>query len=106
MRSSPPSSNTSASGPTPPRRSSRWVAALSLPTACAIGFGSGCAPKVQLVPMPDSPALVLEGQGKVRISMYDPEAGKLLEVGWVDASQLAGLTVVDFNWTVATRPVQ
>lgn len=98
--------NGSATGWTSRRRSAPWAAALSLPIASALASGLGCESKVRLVPMPDSPALVLEAKGTLRVAMYDPQAGKLVQVGWIDATDLVGLTVVDYDWTVETRPVQ
>lgn len=56
---------------------------------------SGCAPKY--VAAPDSPMLILESRGAVRVAMMDGD--EMVEVGWVDAAELEGQTVVRYDWT-------
>jgi hypothetical protein len=56
---------------------------------------TGCGPR--FVPAPDSPMLILEARGKVRVAMDDN--GTLVEIGWIDAAELNGQTVVQFDWT-------
>jgi hypothetical protein len=41
--------------------------------------------------------LVLEARGMVRVAMDD--GGKLVEVGWIDARELEGQTVVQYDWS-------
>jgi hypothetical protein len=62
------------------------VAAL-LPTACG----------PQFVRAPDSPMLVLEARGSVRVAMRDRE--EMVDIGWIDARELEGQTVVRYDWT-------
>ena len=63
-----------------------WVAALASLNACGPRY----------VAAPDSPMLVLEGKGSVRVAMLD---GKdMVDVGWIDAAQLEGQTVVQYDW--------
>jgi len=64
-----------------------WVVVALWPT--------GCAPKY--VAAPDSPMLILESRGAVRVAMMDGD--EMVEVGWVDAAELEGQTVVQFDWT-------
>lgn len=46
---------------------------------------------------PDSPMLVLEARGCVRVAMKDGE--QMVDVGWVDARDLEGQTVVRYDWS-------
>lgn len=84
--------------------------AKPLSTACASGLRSlaafassaavalsptGCGPKY--VAAPDSPMLILESRGAVRVAMMD--GNEMVEVGWVDAAELEGQTVVHYDWT-------
>jgi hypothetical protein len=62
------------------------VAAL-LPTACGPRF----------VPAPDSPMLIVEAKGSVKVAMQD--GAELVEIGWIDARELEGQTVVRYDWT-------
>jgi hypothetical protein len=63
-------------------------AAVALsPTACGPRF----------VPAPDSPMLIVEAKGSVRVAMKD--GPDLVEIGWIDARELEGQTVVRYDWT-------
>jgi hypothetical protein len=64
-----------------------WVAALA--------SLNGCGPRY--VAAPDSPMLILEGKGSVRIAMLDGE--DMVDVGWIDAAELEGQTVVQYDWS-------
>jgi len=64
-----------------------WVAALASLNACG----------PQYVAAPDSPMLIIEGKGSVRVAMLDGE--DMVDVGWVDAADLEGQTVVQYDWT-------
>lgn len=64
-----------------------WVAALASLNACG--------PKY--VAAPESPMLILEGKGSVRVAMLDGE--EMVDVGWIDAADLEGQTVVEFDWS-------
>jgi hypothetical protein len=64
-----------------------WVAALASLNACG--------PKY--VAAPESPMLILEGKGSVRVAMLDGE--DMVDVGWVDAADLEGQTVVQYDWS-------
>jgi len=79
-------------------------------TACAIGWHSlpafalwvavalspsGCGPRY--VAAPESPMLILDARGAVRVAMMDGD--DMVEVGWVDAADLEGQTVVQYDWT-------
>jgi len=63
------------------------VVAALLPTACGPRF----------VRAPDSPMLIVEARGSVKIAMQD--GTELVEVGWIDARELEGQTVVRYDWT-------
>lgn len=41
--------------------------------------------------------LILEAKGRVRVAMQDQD--NLVEVGWIDAESLEGLTVVQYDWS-------
>lgn len=69
--------------------------ALCVWLAVASASLTGCGPR--FVPAPDSPMLVLEARGKLRVAMDD--GGKLVEVGWIDAAEIKGQTVVHYDWT-------
>ena len=64
-----------------------WVAVLASLNACG----------PQYVRAPDSPMLILEGNGRVRVAMLDGE--EMVDVGWIDAADLEGQTVVQYDWT-------
>lgn len=56
---------------------------------------NGCAPKY--VAVPDSPMLIVEARGSVQVAMRDGE--DMVIVGWIDAAELEGQTVVQFDWS-------
>jgi hypothetical protein len=60
---------------------------------------TACGPR--FVAAPDSPVLVLEATGSVRVAMLD--GGKIVEVGWIDAEELEGKTVVHYDWSEDAR---
>jgi hypothetical protein len=64
-----------------------WVAALASLNACG--------PKY--VAAPESPMLILKGNGSVRVAMLDGE--EMVDVGWIDAADLEGQTVVEYDWS-------
>lgn len=64
-----------------------WVAALASLNACG----------PQYVRAPDSPMLILKGNGSVRVAMLDGE--EMVDVGWIDAAELEGQTVVQYDWS-------
>jgi hypothetical protein len=64
-----------------------WVAALASLNACGPRY----------VAAPDSPMLIIEGKGSVRVAMLDGE--EMVDVGWVDAADLEGQTVVQYDWS-------
>jgi len=63
-----------------------WVAALASLNACG----------PQYVAAPDSPMLIVEGRGSLRVAMLDGE--DMVDVGWIDAEELEGQTVVQYDW--------
>jgi hypothetical protein len=63
-----------------------WVAALASLNACGPRY----------VAAPDSPMLIVEGKGSVRIAMLDGE--DMVDIGWIDAAELEGQTVVKYDW--------
>jgi hypothetical protein len=63
-----------------------WVAALASLNACAPRY----------VAAPDSPMLIVEGRGSLRVAMLDGE--DMVDVGWIDAADLEGQTVVQYDW--------
>ena len=77
------------------RRALAWCAL----SAAAAALLTGCGPRY--VAAPDSPLLILEARGSVRAAMMDN--GRLVEVGWVDAGDLEGQTVVRFDWSEEQR---
>ncbi len=64
-----------------------WVAALASLNACG----------PQYVAAPDSPMLIIEAKGSVRVAMLDGE--DMVDVGWIDAKELEGQTVVQYDWS-------
>ena len=64
-----------------------WVAGLASLNACGPRY----------VHAPDSPMLILEAKGSVRVAMLDGD--EMVDVGWVDAADLQGQTVVQYDWT-------
>lgn len=50
------------------------------------------------MPAPDSPMLILEARGSVRVAMHDGQS--LVEVGWIDAREIEGQTAVAYDWSV------
>ena len=87
MRSSRPSSTASASGLRSLAAFASWAVVALSP--------SGCGPRY--VAAPDSPMLILESRGAVRVAMMDGD--EMVEVGWVDAAELEGQTVVRYDWS-------
>jgi hypothetical protein len=41
--------------------------------------------------------LIVEGRGSLRVAMLDGE--DMVDVGWIDAAELKGQTVVQYDWT-------
>lgn len=64
-----------------------WVAALASLNACG----------PQYVRAPDSPMLIIEAKGSVRVAMLD--GADMVDVGWIDAAELEGQTVVQYDWS-------
>jgi len=64
-----------------------WVAALASLNACG----------PQYVAAPDSPMLIIEAKGSVRVAMLDNE--DMVDIGWIDAEELEGQTVVQYDWS-------
>lgn len=64
-----------------------WVAVLASLNACGPRY----------VRAPDSPMLILKGNGSVRVAMLDGK--EMVDVGWIDAAELEGQTVVQYDWT-------
>ena len=64
-----------------------WVAALASLNACGPRY----------VAAPDSPMLIIEGKGRERVAMLDGE--DMVDVGWIDAEELEGQTVVQYDWS-------
>jgi len=82
------------------RSSIRWWNGLGVPGQCgwlaaALLLLTGCGPR--FVRAPDSPLLILEARGRVRVAAYDQ--GKLVDIGWIDARELEEQTVVPYDWT-------
>jgi hypothetical protein len=64
-----------------------WVAAIASLNACGPRY----------VRAPESPMLILKGNGSVRVAMLDGK--EMVDVGWIDAAELEGQTVVQYDWT-------
>jgi hypothetical protein len=41
--------------------------------------------------------LILKGNGSVRVAMLDGE--EMVDIGWIDAAELEGQTVVEYDWS-------
>ena len=91
MRCCAPSSIRSSSG-LPSLERCAWSAAVLVSL-------TGCGPR--FVPAPDSPVLIVEARGKIRIAMLDGD--RIVEVGWIDARDLEGLTAVHYDWSEDAR---
>jgi len=87
MNSSAPSSTALWLGPRGRASFASLVAASALLT--------GCGPR--FVAAPDSPMLVLEAKGKLRVAMKDGR--EMVEVGWINAADIEGQTVVHYDWS-------
>jgi hypothetical protein len=61
----------------------------------ALASLNACGPRY--VRAPESPMLILEGKGSVRVAMLDGE--EMVDVGWIDVADLEGQTVVEFDWS-------
>lgn len=87
MRSARRSSTACASG---------WRSLAAFASSAVVALSpSGCGPRY--VAAPDSPMLILKANGAVKVAMMDGD--EMVEVGWVDAAELEGQTVVQFDWT-------
>ena len=64
-----------------------------LVAACALL--SACGPR--FVRAPESPLLLVEIRGSARVAMLDGD--NMVDVGWIDASELEGMTAVQFDWS-------
>lgn len=51
---------------------------------------------------PDSPMVIIEGEGRIKVAIYDPETNGLIEFGWVDLgstyNQYHGWTLMKYDW--------
>ncbi len=68
---------------------------------CGIGCVLGCALSCQsdtVLMRRGAPALVTRAQGRLQLAAWDPATRTLAEVGWVDAADAIGLTLVEFDW--------
>ena len=63
--------------------------------AAACAQLSACGPR--FVRAPESPLLLVEMKGSARVAMLDGD--KMIDVGWIDASELEGMTAVQFDWS-------
>lgn len=85
MRSARRSSTACASG---------WRSLAAFASSAAVALSpTACGPTY--VAAPDSPMLILESRGAVRVAMMHGD--EMVEVGWVDAAELEGQTVVQFD---------
>lgn len=64
-----------------------WVVVLASLNACGPRY----------VRAPDSPMLIIEAKGSVRVAMLDGE--DMVDIGWIDAAELEGQTVVQYDWS-------
>lgn len=88
MPSARPSSTACASG---------WRKLAACASSAVVALSpTGCGPRY--VAAPDSPMLILDARGAVKLAMMD--GNEMVEVGWVDAAELEGQTVVRYDWTV------
>lgn len=74
------------------------IAALCVAMAGALLAGSGCASAAQLVLRPNSPTLITEGEGRLRVSAWSEADQSLVDIGWVDAASAKGWTLTDYDW--------
>jgi hypothetical protein len=87
MQSARPSSTASANG---------WLRLAACASSAVVALSpSGCGPRY--VAAPDSPMLILEARGSVRVAMMDGD--DMVEIGWVDAADLEGQTAVHYDWS-------
>ncbi len=45
-----------------------------------------------------APVVITEARGEVRLSAWDDSCESLVDVGWIDAQDLVGLTATDYDW--------
>ena len=67
------------------------IALLFCSTGCVIN-------KKEIVQLPGSPALIVEGRGRLRVFAYSKERKTLVEIGWTDASDWEGWTLTKYDW--------
>lgn len=65
-------------------------------SAAILLIGCGGINRTEIIKHPDTPMLIAEGRGNLRVYVWDGE--KLIEYGWVQASELKGWTVDKFDW--------
>lgn len=88
MPSARPSSRACASG---------WRKLAACASSAVVALSpTACGPRY--VAAPESPMLILDARGAVKVAMMDGD--EMVEVGWVDAAELEGQTVVHYDWTV------
>lgn len=66
-----------------------------------VSFTIGCGglAKDEMLLKPDSPMLILEANGDVRVAVWDDEARELVEYGWVELDdQFNGWTIWRPDW--------
>ena len=65
--------------------------------------GCGLMPKpTKIVRHPDAPMLITNIKGRwPRISVWDSEAERLFDAGWVDPATLQGWTLHKYDWEKA-----
>jgi len=75
--------------------------------AAFILLSSGCFSLRGLKPdlvvkHPDSPMMIIEGKGKIKVAIYDPSKNELIEYGWVDlnlkCNHYHGWTLMKYDW--------
>ncbi len=77
-----------------------WAALTPWLTVCAVVLLSSCKTDTVLMRR-GAPALITAAQGRLQLAAWDPATSSLAEVGWVDAADAVGLTVVEFDWSTA-----
>lgn len=61
---------------------------------------TACVKSPEIVKHPDAPMLILGAKGKaVHVSVYDSQTDTLIEYGWIDAREVAGWTIVKYDWS-------
>lgn len=72
----------------------------SITTLTASALSVGCVNRTKLVIVPDSPMLIVEASGVIRVAVEDQTTGRMVEVDEeFDAASFEGWTLTKYDWS-------